>query len=104
MTSRWKPVVSSYVEYDASFGVYEMSDQRTIDARARIDNLIESIGNYIKKGRVYTEQDLCKIYYKVKKNEPVWISGDQYYPYRRNELIEMACDRIRPDDEDEWRE
>jgi len=90
------------------FGVYEMHIQPNVmytfrmdEARARIDNLIDSIGNYIKKGRCYTEQDLCKIYYKVKRDDPVWKPGDQYYPYRRDELIKMACDRIHPDDDDD---
>jgi len=70
-------------------------------ARDRIDNLIDSIGNYIKKGRCYSERDLCRIYYKVKRNEPTWIPGDRYHPYRRDELIQMAYDRIHPDDEDD---
>ena len=66
-------------------------------ARVRIDNLIESIRNYIGKGRVYTEQDLCRIYYKVKRNDSVWKPDDRYYPYRRDELVSMACDRMISD-------
>ena len=76
------------------FGVYEMHIQPNVmytvkmdETRARIDNLIESIRNYIGKERVYTEHDL---YYKVKKNETVWKPGDRYYPYRRNELVSMV--------------
>ena len=89
-------------------------------ARARIDNLIKSIRNYIGKGRVYTEQDLCRIYYKVKRNDSVWKPDDKHcchppppfggvvyppvplrgYPYRRDELVSMACDRMNPDDDD----
>ena len=88
------------------FGWYEMHIQPNVmytvrkddhglpEARKRIDNLIESIGNYIRKGRSYSEYDLCKIYYKVKRSDPVWIPGDQYYPYRRNELVSLARDRI----------
>ena len=76
------------------FGVYEMHIQPNVmytvkmdETRARIDNLIESIRNYIGKGRVDTEHDL---YYKVKENETVWKPNDRYYPYRRNELVSMV--------------
>ena len=65
---------------------------RIDEARARIDNLLESVRNYIGKGRVYTERDLCRIYYKVKRNDPVWKPDDRYNPYRRDELVSMACD------------
>ena len=73
---------------------------RIDESRARIDNLLESVRNYIGKGRFYTEQDLCRIYYKVKRNDSVWKPDDTYYPYRRNELVSMACDRVNPDDDD----
>ena len=89
-----------------------MSDQRNVAVRVRIDNLIESIRNYQaelgglqrscgyqSKGRVYTEQDLCRIYYAVKGSDSVWMPGDSYYPYRRDELVRMACDRVNPDDD-----
>ena len=73
------------------FGVYEMHIQPNVMYTVKmdetitcIDNLIESIRNYIGKGRCYTEHDL---YYKVKKNEPVWKSNDRYYPYRRDECM-----------------
>ena len=76
-----------------------MSDQRNVAVRVRIDNLIESIRNYQSEGRVYTEYDLCRIYYAVKGSDSVWMPGDSYYPYRRDELVRMACDRINPDDD-----
>ena len=66
--------------------------QEQIESKDKIDNLINSIPNYIKKGRIYTEYDLCRIYYKITKNHIPYIPG-MYYPYRRDELLQLSCKR-----------
>ena len=76
-------------------------DRYSKPVRQRVDNLITSIHNYINiRGRRYSERDLCRIYYKVVKGEPTWLPTDKYWPYRRDELLRMAYDRVNPDDEE----
>ena len=71
-------------------------DARETFARKQIDHLIDCIEKYTKiKHKFYTEQDLCKIYYKVYNLcPPIWTPADEFWPYRRDELIRrFACDR-----------
>ena len=64
-------------------------EARETHARKQIDNLIDCIERYTKiSKRIYTEQDLCKIYYKVYNLcPPIWTPNDTNWPYRRDELI-----------------